>query len=35
MELIGYTLVAVPEPGRIVLVEIGLISLVWRRRRRG
>lgn len=33
MELIGYTLVAVPEPGRIVLVEIGLISLVWRRRR--
>lgn len=35
MELIGYTLLAVPEPGRMLLLVLGLFTLVLRRRRRG
>ena len=33
MELIGYTLIAVPEPGRMLLLVIGMFTLVLRRRR--
>jgi hypothetical protein len=35
MELIGYTLMAVPEPGRMLLLVIGMFTLVLRRRRQG
>ena len=33
MELIGYTLMAVPEPGRMLQLVLGLFTLVLRRRR--
>jgi len=34
MELIGYTLMAVPEPGRMLMFVIGIFAMVLRRRRR-
>ena len=33
MELIGYTLMAVPEPGRMLLLALGMCMLLLRRRR--